>query len=122
MGLTYHNIGCVYELLDQHENALKVYESCYNILEYIESDESENCIVVLDKIGNIYYKKKGELHKAIENHQLCLEIKEKVYGQDSNGCIKTLQVLAELNAKVNKHEAALENMRKCHKIQEQIFG
>jgi hypothetical protein len=72
MGITYHNIGCVYELLDDHENALKVYERCYEILEYIESDESENSIVVLDKIGNIYYKKKGELHNAIDSYKLCL--------------------------------------------------
>lgn len=59
--------------------------------------------MVLDKIGNIYYKKKGELHNAIDSYKLCLETKEKVYGQDSNGCIKTLQVMAELYAKLNNY-------------------
>ena len=73
------------------------------------------------QLGRIY-DRKGLYQQALEYYYKCLEIQQKVKGNESIDIASTLNNIGSTFSNQGKYPEALENYQKCLQIQEKVKG
>ncbi len=115
IGVSYRNIGSIYTVDNQFEEALKNYFSSLEI--YNEINDFRGIATVYNNIG-IVYSNQGNYELSIENSRKALQIYESL--NDSSGIGKSFGNIGRLYLQKGDYMQSLDNFFKGLKIQENL--
>lgn len=114
---TLNNIGLVYDMKGQPDDALRFYEDSLKIL-----DVNHQCIAdTFDNIG-IYYKNKNDFKNALEKMHKALEIREKSLLANDPKIVASLNNIGSVYERQGKHIDALDCYKRALEIIQEIMG
>jgi tetratricopeptide (TPR) repeat protein len=107
-----------YYRLDKWEEALEVYRAAFA---KVEGQETQLKFVILYYIGKSL-SKQGHYKEAESIHRRCLELRERVLGEDHEDTLRCINQLASVLRKQGKYVDAEVLLRRCLKLGERVLG
>ncbi len=115
----YRKIGLMYSELGDYERST---EYLLNGLEAIDSINAESILPNLYNDLGVVYDNKREFDLAIQYYKKSLEIREQIFGTDSESVAMSYNNLGYIYSEIGNYEDALEFYSKALDIQRKLFG
>jgi tetratricopeptide (TPR) repeat protein len=117
--MSYNDIGFVYNLKDEYNQALEYYIKALNIREKILGKHQDTALSY-NNIGSIY-NAKSEYDKALEYHFKALEIRKKVLGEECSDTAISYNNIGLTYTNKGEYDNALEYLFKALNIREKVL-
>ncbi|CAF0881596.1 unnamed protein product [Adineta ricciae] len=116
-----NQIGHVFELQSNYDEALRFYEKSLETREKTCSSDDPDIAISLISIANLYFKRQ-KYNEALEHFQRAVIIQEKLFPNYFNDLVKTLNLMGKVLLKQGKSSDALKTFQKALKIQEDFHS